>query len=188
MDDSAALAVGAPVRLNGIIIGNVTQGETVGRERAAPDRAHRHVRGCRGSERASRWIRKPTISAENVLGTKYINIKKGKSPQSHAERRRGAEQGCQRVRRSGAVGLRRDGRGACPAEADRRRGQRDRGRQGHYRQAAGRQDAVRPPELPPSRRLQKVAAAVSSGQGTVGRLLYDDTLYNEVRTTVQPPG
>jgi len=79
LDDSAAIATGAPVRLNGITIGRVA------------------VIGLSGSSEPNRIVRltlqvenrylpsipvdsQAAIAAENLLGTKYINIKKGRSP------------------------------------------------------------------------------------------------------------
>jgi len=81
MDDSAAIVDGAPVRLNGITVGKVA-----------------HV-GLSGSAEPRRIVRltlqidsdylpsipvdsQATIAAENLLGTKYINIKKGRSSQT----------------------------------------------------------------------------------------------------------
>lgn len=81
MADSAAIAEGAPVRVNGIFVGKV-----------------KHV-GLSGSTEPRRVVKiemqidndylpsipvdsQAQIAAENLLGTKYINIKKGRSPAS----------------------------------------------------------------------------------------------------------
>ncbi|MDP8989314.1 MAG: MlaD family protein [Acidobacteriota bacterium] len=78
LDDSAAIAAGAPVRLNGITVGRVG------------------IIGLSGSSEPNRIVRvtlqienrylpsipvdsQAAIAAENLLGTKYINIKKGKA-------------------------------------------------------------------------------------------------------------
>ena len=78
LDDSAAIATGAPVRLNGITVGRVS------------------VVALSGSSEPNRIVRvtlqvenrylpaipvdsQAAIAAENLLGTKYINIKKGKA-------------------------------------------------------------------------------------------------------------
>ncbi|MDP9112770.1 MAG: MlaD family protein [Acidobacteriota bacterium] len=78
LDDSAAIATGAPVRLNGITVGRVG------------------VLALSGSNEPNRIVRvtlqienrylpsipvdsQAAIAAENLLGTKYINIKKGRS-------------------------------------------------------------------------------------------------------------
>lgn len=81
MADSAALAEGAPVRLNGIVVGKVTKIALSGSDN--PDRVVRM-----DLEIQDRYLRQipidsvAAIGAENVLGTKYINITKGQSPQT----------------------------------------------------------------------------------------------------------
>lgn len=78
MDDSAALATGSPVRLNGILVGDVTDVSLSGDH--TPQRI---IRVTMNVER-DKLNRIPVdsvaaISAENVLGTKFINIKMGQS-------------------------------------------------------------------------------------------------------------
>jgi len=183
MDDSAALAVGAPVRLNGILLGNVTKvglsGQTVKSRVVRIDM----------SVDASLLHSIPsdseaTISAENVLGTKYINIKSGQSKQAL---RNGGEVKSKDVSefdevvQSGydvmvvARGLlkRIDGV-VSQVEA----GKGTIGKLMVDEQLYDNLNAT-------VRETNKVASAISSGQGTVGRLLYDDALYGEVRATVQ---
>jgi len=78
LDDSAAIADGAPVRLNGITVGKVSHVSLSGS--AEPDRIikvtldvdNRYLPSIPVDSQAG-------ITAENLLGTKYINIKKGKS-------------------------------------------------------------------------------------------------------------
>jgi phospholipid/cholesterol/gamma-HCH transport system substrate-binding protein len=78
LDDSAAIAIGAPVRLNGIAVGRV--------ERVALSGSNEPNRVIRLSlEVDDKYLpsiptdSEATIAAENLLGTKYINIKMGKS-------------------------------------------------------------------------------------------------------------
>ncbi|MGB9605953.1 MAG: MlaD family protein [Bryobacteraceae bacterium] len=79
MDDSAALATGAPVRLNGILIGNVSRVELSGARE--PNRIVRIVMTIPRDRLKDIPVDSvAAISAENVLGTKYINIKMGTSP------------------------------------------------------------------------------------------------------------
>jgi phospholipid/cholesterol/gamma-HCH transport system substrate-binding protein len=144
LNDSAAVAEGAPVRLNGITVGKVSR------------------IGLSGSAQAGRIIRLtldvdnhylpsiPTdsqalIAAENLLGTKYINIKKGKAGDNV---KAGAEI------RSGET-----------AELD------DLFAQGATTIAAMQITL---------KRLDGIIAGIESGQGTFGKLLSDDTLYNKV--------
>ncbi len=183
MDDSAALAVGAPVRLNGIIIGNVTKvglsGETVKSRIVRIDMSvdAALLKSIPSDSEA-------TISAENVLGTKYINIKSGHSKQAI---RNGGEVKSKDVSEFDEVVqsgydvmvvarnlLKRIDGVVSQVEA----GKGTIGKLMVDEQLYDNLNAT-------VRETNKVASAISSGQGTVGRLLYDDALYNEVRATVQ---
>jgi phospholipid/cholesterol/gamma-HCH transport system substrate-binding protein len=183
MDNSAALTVGAPVRLNGILIGDVVKVELSGEK--APRRIVRISMGVDAPRLSQIPVdSQATISAENVLGTKYININKGQSPQSIKD---GGEVASKDVsefdevvqsgydvmvtardllkRIDGVVSAMENGRGTIgQLLVDKTL----------YQRAT---EAVA--------ELQKLAAAVSSGQGTVGRLLNDDTLYNDARSSVR---
>ncbi|HYL73180.1 MAG TPA: MlaD family protein [Bryobacteraceae bacterium] len=79
MGDAAALTVGAPVNLNGIQIGKVKTIELSG-DKVHPQRVVRI--GMELPEGKLKLIpidSVSSISAANILGTKYINIKSGKS-------------------------------------------------------------------------------------------------------------
>src|SRR5579862_7022539 len=81
MGDSGDLAEGAPVRLNGIVVGKVRQIALSGLN--DPERVikvdleiqDKYMNAIPVDSEAQ-------ISAGNLLGTKYINVTKGKSPQS----------------------------------------------------------------------------------------------------------
>src|SRR5712691_11580286 len=81
LDDAASIADGAPVTLNGINIGKVTRTELSGS--SAPNRIVRVT-----LEVNSDMLREipvdsqAALAAANLLGTKYINIKKGKRPET----------------------------------------------------------------------------------------------------------
>ncbi len=76
MGDSAAMTKGAPVRLNGILVGKVGAVELTGSTqerrvvRFTLNINEKDLPGIPADSEAA-------VSAENVLGTKYINIKKG---------------------------------------------------------------------------------------------------------------
>ena len=78
LDDSAAVATGAPVRLNGITVGKVSaialSGSAVAGHivKVTLDVDNRYLPSIPVDSKA-------LIAAENLLGTKYINIKKGKA-------------------------------------------------------------------------------------------------------------
>jgi phospholipid/cholesterol/gamma-HCH transport system substrate-binding protein len=183
MNDSAALAVGAPVRLNGILKGNVAAVDLSGQK--APGRIVR----VRMSVDAAALKDIPVdseaaISAENVLGTKYINIKKGTDPRivrDGGEVRSADVSEFEDVVRSGYDVM-------VTARALLKR------IDGVVNAMEGGRGTIG--KLLVDDRLynnlnatvaetQKVAAAISSGQGTVGRLLYDDALYTDIRTEVR---
>src|SRR5206468_3443771 len=78
MDDSAALANASPVRLNGILVGKVSKVELSGERN--PQRIIRiEMQIDRPMMKEITVDSIAAISAENVLGTKFINIKKGLS-------------------------------------------------------------------------------------------------------------
>lgn len=81
LDDSAALTEGSAVRLNGILVGKVDKISLSG-----SNEPRRVVRI--DLKVGEKWFPSipvdsvAAIGAENLLGTKYINIKKGRSPQT----------------------------------------------------------------------------------------------------------
>src|SRR3978361_1099196 len=78
MDDSAALAKGAPVRLNGILAGKVKEVSLSGESQ--PQRIIKIALEIEQKMLPLIPVDSiAAISAENVLGTKYINIKKGQA-------------------------------------------------------------------------------------------------------------
>ena len=79
MDDSAAVAIGSPVRLNGIDVGRISEVTLSGSNQ--PNRIVRITLEVNDEYLPSIPVdSQATIAAENVLGTKYINIKKGRNP------------------------------------------------------------------------------------------------------------
>jgi phospholipid/cholesterol/gamma-HCH transport system substrate-binding protein len=81
LDDSAAVATGAPVRLNGITVGKVSTIALSGL--ATTGRIVKVTLDVDNHYLPSIPIdSKALIAAENLLGTKYINIKKGKATEA----------------------------------------------------------------------------------------------------------
>ena len=182
MDDSAALTEGSAVRLNGIIIGKVARIELSGS--TEDNRIVRLILEVQENRLPQIPVDSlAAIGAENVLGTKYVNIKKGKAV---ATIKPGGElksldtrefdemvqsgyallttlQGM--VKRVDAiVGLVENGKGSIGKLLV--------------------DDELYNRVLAIERDVQKVSGALASGQGTIGKLLYDDTLYQEIRTPV----
>jgi phospholipid/cholesterol/gamma-HCH transport system substrate-binding protein len=148
MDDSAALAKGAPVRLNGILIGKV-QSITLSGE-TKPQRIVRIT--LEVDKKMLPLIPNDSvaaISAENVLGTKYINIKKGQSPVP--------------VQPGGEI-----------KSLDTR--EFDEVVQQGYSLLSSLQGIVK--------RVDTIVGLVEVGQGSIGKLLVDETLYNKILAIV----
>lgn len=179
MDDSVAMATGSPVRLNGILVGKVTTVELSGEN--APQRIIRiRMEIDRDMLKQINVDSVAAISAENVLGSKFINIKKGQSPvaiQPGAEIRaldtRDFEEVVQQSytllaslqgilkRVDAIVGLVESGKGSI-------------GKLLIDEELYNRVLTI-------VAEGQKISQAMSSPKGTIGKLLYDDALYTEIR-------
>jgi phospholipid/cholesterol/gamma-HCH transport system substrate-binding protein len=181
LDDSAALAAGAPVRLNGILVGKVNNvglsGET------SPQRVIKVEMEIERDKLSNIPVdSQALISAENVLGTKFINIKRG---QNQTTIKPGGEVPAldtaefeEVVRQSytliaslqGIIG--RVDKVVSLIES----GQGSIGKllvdDELYRRIIGIVSDV-----------QQVSKALTTNQGTIGKLIYDDTLYNDIRQT-----
>ncbi len=182
MDNSAAMAKGVPVRLNGILAGEVANiglsGEsTKGRIiKIEMDIQEEMLKNIPVDSLAA-------VSAENVLGTKFINIAKGKSPvpvQAGAEIRaldtaefeEIVQQGYNVVaslqgiitRVDKIVGLIEGGRGSI-------------GRLLVDEELYNRIIAIVSDG-------QKIAKQMTTDKGTLGKLMYSDELYSDVRGSV----
>jgi phospholipid/cholesterol/gamma-HCH transport system substrate-binding protein len=148
LSDAAALAVGAPVNLNGIPVGKV-KSIILNRSKDSngfkdPQRIVRIEMEIPDSELKSIPIDSvSSISAANLLGTKYINIKSGKS---------------ETVVRSGQ-----EIPSLNTAEFE------NVVQQG-YAVITSLQGAVE--------RVDRILKLVESGKGSIGKLLVDETLYN----------
>lgn len=149
-DNASGLRVGAPVRLNGVDIGNVT------RIRVVPDKQKQLTPVEVTMKVSTRYLfnlRKDSqtlLSTAGVLGETYIDIDSSRAQQSQVE--------------DGDVLPSRD----VPDFSD----------MVHAGQGTlQNMDAL-------LKRLDRIVAFVESGQGSVGKLIYDPTLYNRLNTTV----
>ena len=183
MRDSAALAKGAPVRLNGILIGSIVRVEFSGsRDPSRTVRVIMHVQSDMLPQIPVDSI--ASISAENVLGSKFINISKGsasRAVQANGEVASEPSAEIEDLVKKG-FGLF-DSAQAILTRLDKivslvESGQGSIGKfltdeEFYNRLVATIAD------------FQKVTAAISSGKGTVGKLLYDESLYNDARAALQ---
>jgi phospholipid/cholesterol/gamma-HCH transport system substrate-binding protein len=144
MGDSSDLAEGAPVRLNGIVIGKVSGVHLSGSN--DPRRIIRIDLEIDNDFMSSVPVDSGAkISTGNLLGTKYINITKGTSPQTV---KAGAE-----LKSSGTAEL------------------EDLFQQGGTTLAA-LQETIK--------KIDGIIDAIQVGNGTIGKLLVDETLYNKI--------
>lgn len=182
LDDSAALAEGSPVRLNGILAGRVEKVELSGE-----NKPQRNVK-VRMSVYEEMLARIPidsqaAISAENVLGTKFINIKRGGSTtmvKDNAEiRALDTAEFEEVVQQSYTLLASLQG---IIKRVDKVVGLIETG-QGSIGKLLVDEELYKH-VLSIVRDFEKVSAAMASQQGTVGKIIYDDTLYNDVRSTL----
>jgi phospholipid/cholesterol/gamma-HCH transport system substrate-binding protein len=182
MRDSAAVVPGSAVRLNGILVGEVEEVALSGlTDPARVVRMDLEIREEYLNDISVDSV--AAVSAENVLGAKFINIKKG---QSSVSVKPGGEiaaldvQGFEEVvqqsytllaslqgiltRIDAIVSIVEAGKGSIGKLLV------DEELYDRLNTAVGD--------------VQKVTAAISSGRGTIGKLLYDEALYQDVRATI----
>ncbi len=182
MSDSAALAKGAPVRLNGILIGSVTEvGLSGSRE---PNRIVRvTMRVARSRLQSIPVDSVADIDAENMLGSKFINIGMGRSrvtvqPDGEVKSEPSAEIADLVKKGFGLF----DSAQAILGRVDKIITLVESGQGSIGKFLVDEEFYTRLTKTVAE--LQKVAETVSSGKGTVGRLLYDESLYNQAHDTV----
>ena len=181
LDDSAAIAAGAPVRLNGITAGKVAGVALSGS--TEPNRIVKVTMDVDNEFLPSIPVDSQAgIAAENLLGTKYINIKKGRSPTAV---KAGAElksldtrefdevvqQGYSALTALDGILKKMDG-----ILTSVQVGQGTIGKLLSDEELYRRLVAV-------TSETQKVIATLNSDQGTLGKLMHDDSLYTDVRGT-----
>ncbi len=148
MSDSAALTPGSPVRLNGILIGNIRKVELSGESdprriiRITMEIVEEMLRNIPTDSQAA-------IASENVLGSKYINIKRG--------------------------------RGTTPVQPGSEIPSLDT-REFEAVVASGYEVLTSLQSI--LKRVEAIVGNIEGGQGTLGKLLTDETLYDHLTGTV----
>jgi len=183
MDDSASLAKGAPVRLNGILIGSVTSiGLSGSREPNRIVRVTMQVEAYRLKNIPIDSV--AGIDAENVLGTKFINIAMGKSRvtvEPEGEVKSEASPEIQDLVKKG-FGLF-DAAQAILGRLDKIVSLIESGQGSIGKFLVDEEFYNRLVQTVAE--LQKVSETIGSGKGTVGKLLYDESLYNDAHRAVE---
>jgi phospholipid/cholesterol/gamma-HCH transport system substrate-binding protein len=182
LDDSAAIAEGAPVRLNGIAAGKVAGVNLTGS--TEPNRIVRVTMEVDNEFLPSIPVDSQAgIAAENLLGTKYINIKKGRSQTAV---KAGAElksidtrefdevvqQGYSALTALDGILKKLDGILTSVQVG-----------QGTIGKLLSDEELYRKLVAIASE-TQKVIATLNSDQGTLGKLMHDDSLYTDLRGTI----
>jgi len=183
LDDSAAVTEGSAVRLSGIAIGKIDRVALSGE-----NRPNRRIKVDLVIEQDKlRQIpidSQASIGAENLLGTKYINIKMGKEAQPMAA---GGElrsldtrefqdlvnaaypslQSLQQIieRINNIVATVENGKGSIGKLLV--------------------DDELYQRLVATVAEVQKITASIGDGKGTVGKLLYDESMYQDIRSTIK---
>lgn len=181
--DSAAMTEGSVVRLNGILVGKVKRIELTGS--ADPKRTIRMTLEI--EQRYLSHIPSDSLvgfSAENVLGTKYLNIQRGQSPhpiRPETEIQSKDDKDFMEMLSSAYPLL--DSMQSILKRVDRMVAQLESG-QGSIGKLLYDQELYNKVNVILAD-FQKVTHALASGEGTLGALLYDESLYSELRGTVK---
>jgi len=182
MDDSAAMTKGAPVRLNGILVGKISGIDLSGEN--TPNRIVKiSIEIAADKLTVIPQDSIVSVGAENLLGTKYLNIQKGKDKtpiraggeiksrdtrefQDLVNAAYPAMESLQSiiVRLDKIVGLVESGKGSIGKLLV--------------------DDELYQRVVQTIAEVQKVVEAVSNGKGTMGKLLYDDAVYEQVKTSL----
>ena len=182
LDDSAAVADGAPVRVNGITAGKVSKVALSGENR--PNRVVKITLQVDDNYLATIPIdSRAQIAAENLLGTKYINIKKGQSATAvkagdeiksldTREFDDVVQQGYSALSSLDAILKKVDGIVSSIQVG-----------QGTIGKLLS-DDKLYKQILDITTQVQELAKTLNSDQGTIGKLMHDDTLYTDARSTI----
>jgi phospholipid/cholesterol/gamma-HCH transport system substrate-binding protein len=182
LGDSAAMAEGSAVRLNGILIGKVKAIELSGE--SDPSRTVRIV-----MEIQERYLKQipvdtlVTLSAENVLGTKFVNLKRGTSRETlkaGGELKARDDKDFLEIVQSAYPLLDTANSILNRIDALVSRIESGQGTIGKFLV----DDRLYNKLTSTVEQAEKVTTALAEGKGTLGRLLYDDALYEELRTSM----
>jgi phospholipid/cholesterol/gamma-HCH transport system substrate-binding protein len=182
VDDSAAIAEGAPVRLNGILAGKVKRVRLSGSNQ--PGRTVQVDMEVDSNFLPQIPVDSETkLAQENLLGTRYINIKKGTSAravQAGAELKSSSSKELEDVFEQGYSSL-----AALESILKKMDDVLDAVQTG--KGTIGKflvDDTIYNKANAIVDEAQKMVAALNSTKGTLGKLINDDALYTDVRTSL----
>lgn len=182
-DDASGTATKSPVRLNGIVVGYVDDIRLSGSSK--PNRTVEFILSIQ-----TRFLRDipedsvATITAMSLLGDKFINVTKGKSPrhiQAGGEIRSEAPQDIPELMAQSAnllQTLQNIVRRVDSMLAGIEQGQGNLGKLLKDEQLYARLNGM-------AAEGQQLLIDVRKGKGTLSKLLYDDTLYNDIRAPIK---
>lgn len=187
LPEVAGLATGAPVRLDGVEIGNVDRISLVPREHGkAPDKLHNVEIGMRLDRRYQNDIltdSAATLVTEGLLGNRYVNIQRGYTGVPLKDGQAvpgGSEKNMTEVveRSADVLAHLQDLSGQIQdILADVRQGRGTIGKLLTDDQAYKHLNSL-------LAKGEQIASTVQSGQGTIGKLVMTDEMGNKVETTV----
>jgi len=182
MSDSSDLAEGAPVRLNGIIVGKVTKVTLSGSN--DPQRVIKVEMEIQDKYLSAIPVDSVAqLAAGNLLGTKYVNITRGRSA-DHVKQ--GSE--LPSMNTAELTDLFQQGNNALAALQDIIKKVNDlldqvqsgKGTIGKFLVDPTLYDKA----VGATNEAQKLVSALNSNKGTIPRLINDDTLFNDMRSTL----
>lgn len=182
LNDSAAMTEGSAVRLNGILVGKVRRIELSG----SKDPARTIRMALQVESETLKMIPEDsviTFSAENVLGAKFINIKRGESPvavKDGGELRARDEQDFLEVVQSAMPLL--QSMHSILGRVDKIVAQVEQGKG-----SIGKliyDDELYSHVNRIVANTEKITDVVREGRGTFGKLLYEEEMYHDVRRTI----
>lgn len=183
MDDSAAMAKGSPVRLNGIAIGSIESIDFSGsKEKGKIVVIVMKIKKDLLPQIPDNSMAE--VTAANLLGDKFINITKGNSPNYIRDggtlQAKEGQDIPELMSRAGDIlgGFNVTLKRLDTIMAGIEKGEGNIGKLLKDEDLYNKLTAT-------ATELQKIVAQVNTGKGTLGRLLKDETLYEEIRTPIK---
>jgi phospholipid/cholesterol/gamma-HCH transport system substrate-binding protein len=183
LDDSAAITEGSAVRLNGFLVGKIAKVSLSGE--SVPKRIIRLDLAIDEDKLASiPEDSQAVVGAENLLGTKYINIKKGKSQQGvkvGGELKSAEIKEFQDLVNAAYPSL--ESMQKIVERVDHIISTVEKGEGSLGKLLTD--DALYTRLVGTVAEVQSIAANIGSGRGTIGKLLNDQALYDDFRATIK---